>query len=47
VALAVASSGVVLGAKTELAVILLYLLAATLVSIPYQKWRHRRLMKPA
>ena len=47
VALAVATSGVVVETKPELAVILLYLIVATLVSIPYQKWRHRGLVKAA
>jgi len=41
VALAVATSSVESQPKPELAVILLYLVVATLVSIPYQKWRHR------
>ena len=41
VALAVATSGVVVETKPALAVILLYLIVATVVSIPYQKWRHR------
>ena len=45
VALAVATSSVVVEAKAELAIILLYLIVATLVSIPYQKWRHRKLAK--
>jgi BASS family bile acid:Na+ symporter len=47
VALAVATSGVEAQPKAELAIILLYLVVATLVSIPYQKWRHRSLMKMA
>ena len=41
VALAVATSGPLTEARPELAVILLYLVVATVVSIPYQKWRHR------
>jgi bile acid:Na+ symporter, BASS family len=41
VALAIATSGVLKDPKPELGVILLYLLVATLVSIPYQKWRER------
>ena len=47
VALAVATSGVEAQPKPELAVILLYLLVATVISIPYQKWRHHRLAKVA
>ena len=47
VALAVATSGVVVQTKPELAIILLYLVVATVVSIPYQKWRHRSLVKAA
>ena len=47
VALAVATSGVVAQPKPELAIILLYLVVATLVSIPYQKWRHGMLVKAA
>lgn len=39
VALAVATSGPLGEAKTELAIILAYLVVATLVCIPYQKWR--------
>jgi bile acid:Na+ symporter, BASS family len=41
VALAIATSGVLMDPKPELGIILLYLLVATLVSIPYQKWRAR------
>ena len=47
VALAVATSGAETQPKSELAIILLYLVVATVVSIPYQKWRHRSLMKTA
>ena len=47
VALAVATSGAAVGAKPELAIILLYLVVATVVSIPYRKWRHREVMKAA
>lgn len=40
VALAIATSGAAVHEpKQELCVILLYLVAATLVSVPYQKWR--------
>jgi BASS family bile acid:Na+ symporter len=39
VALAVATSGTVSEPKPELAIILLYLVVATLISLPYQKWR--------
>jgi bile acid:Na+ symporter, BASS family len=39
VALAIATSGVVSEPKPELAIILLYLLVATVVSLPYQRWR--------
>ena len=42
VALAVASSGPLVEARPELAIILTYLVVATLVGIPYQKWRARR-----
>jgi BASS family bile acid:Na+ symporter len=41
VALAAATSGTLTEAKTELAVILLYLLVATVVTIFYLGWRHR------
>ena len=44
VALAVATSGVAAQPKPELAIILLYLVVATVVSIPYQKWRHREVL---
>lgn len=46
-ALAVATSGTLTEAKPELAVILLYLLVATVVTIPYQKWRGRGRAKTA
>ncbi|MGA7052318.1 MAG: hypothetical protein WBZ37_13805 [Mycobacterium sp.] len=39
VALAVATSGTVIEPKPALAVILLYLVVATIISLPYQKWR--------
>jgi bile acid:Na+ symporter, BASS family len=39
VALAIATSGAISEPKPELAIILLYLLVATIVSLPYQKWR--------
>jgi bile acid:Na+ symporter, BASS family len=39
VALAIATSGAVSEPKPELAVILLYLVVATIISLPYQKWR--------
>jgi len=39
VALAIATSGTISEPKPELGVILLYLLVATIVAIPYQKWR--------
>jgi BASS family bile acid:Na+ symporter len=39
VALAVATSGTVSEPKPELAIILLYLVVATIISLPYQKWR--------
>jgi BASS family bile acid:Na+ symporter len=41
VALAVATSGPLGEIKTELAIILAYLIVATVVCIPYQKWRAR------
>jgi BASS family bile acid:Na+ symporter len=41
VALAVATSGTLGEIKTELAIILAYLVVATIVCIPYQKWRER------
>jgi BASS family bile acid:Na+ symporter len=41
VALAVATSGPLGEIKTELAIILAYLVVATIVCIPYQKWRER------
>jgi BASS family bile acid:Na+ symporter len=47
VALAVATSGAAVEAKPELAIILLYLVVATVVSIPYRRWRHRGLAKAA
>jgi BASS family bile acid:Na+ symporter len=39
VALAIATSGAATEPKPELAIILLYLVVATIVSVPYQKWR--------
>ena len=45
VALAVATSGAAAQPKPELAIILLYLVVATVVSIPYQAWRHGMLVK--
>jgi BASS family bile acid:Na+ symporter len=39
VALAIASSGTVSEPKPELAIILLYLVVATIISLPYQRWR--------
>jgi BASS family bile acid:Na+ symporter len=42
VALAIATSGPLRDPKPELAIILLSLVVATLVSIPYQKWPHAR-----
>jgi bile acid:Na+ symporter, BASS family len=39
VALAIATSGAVSEPKPELAIILLYLVVATFISLPYQKWR--------
>lgn len=39
VALAIATSGAITEPKPELAIILLYLVVATVVSFPYQKWR--------
>ena len=47
VALAIATSGVEAQPKPELALILLYLVVATVVSIPYQKWRARSAAKAA
>jgi BASS family bile acid:Na+ symporter len=47
VALAVATSGLEPQPRSELAIILLYLVIATVVSIPYQKWRRRSLAKAA
>jgi bile acid:Na+ symporter, BASS family len=41
VALAIATSGVLSNPKPELAILLLYLVVATVISIPYQKWRVR------
>jgi bile acid:Na+ symporter, BASS family len=41
VALAIATSGAISEPKPELGIILLYLIVATIVSIPYQKWRVR------
>ena len=44
VALAVATSGSVIRAdqKSMLGIILLYLIVATVISIPYRRWRSRR-----
>jgi bile acid:Na+ symporter, BASS family len=42
VALAIATSGAVSEPKPELGIILLYLLVATVVSLPYQTWRKRQ-----
>jgi bile acid:Na+ symporter, BASS family len=42
VALAIATSGILSDPKPELAIILLYLVVATIVSFPYQKWREAR-----
>jgi BASS family bile acid:Na+ symporter len=39
VALAIATSGAVKEPKPELGIILLYLIVATVVSLPYQRWR--------
>jgi len=39
VALAIATSGTATEPKPELAIILLYLVVATFISLPYQKWR--------
>jgi BASS family bile acid:Na+ symporter len=39
VALAIATSGAAAEPKPELAIILLYLVVATIVSVPYQRWR--------
>jgi len=39
VALAIATSGAISEPKPELGIILLYLIVATIVSFPYQKWR--------
>jgi BASS family bile acid:Na+ symporter len=47
VALAVATSGTLTEAKPELAVILLYLVVATVVTAIYERWRHRDLKKIA
>jgi BASS family bile acid:Na+ symporter len=41
VALTVATSGVISDTKAEVGIIILYLVIATLVAIPYQKWRSR------
>lgn len=41
VALAIATSGAISEPKPELAIILLYLIVATIISIPYQRWRAR------
>jgi BASS family bile acid:Na+ symporter len=41
VALAIATSGTVSEPKPELAIILLYLVVATFIALPYQKWRRR------
>jgi bile acid:Na+ symporter, BASS family len=42
VALAIATSGAVSEPKPELAIILLYLIVATFVALPYQRWRKPR-----
>jgi BASS family bile acid:Na+ symporter len=42
VALAVATSGTLTSAKPEIAIILMYLVVALLVSLPYQRWRRHR-----
>lgn len=42
VALAIATSGTISEPKPELGIILLYLLVATVVSLPYQTWRKRQ-----
>jgi len=39
VALTIATSGTVSEPKPELAIILLYLIVATIISLPYQRWR--------
>jgi BASS family bile acid:Na+ symporter len=41
VALAIATSGVNPDKRAEIAVVLLYLVVATVLSVPYQKWRAR------
>jgi BASS family bile acid:Na+ symporter len=41
VALAIATSGAISEPKPELGIILMYLVVATIVAIPYQKWRVR------
>jgi hypothetical protein len=41
VALAIATSGTISEPKPELVIILLYTVVATIVSVPYQKWRVR------
>ena len=41
VALAIATSGVDPDKRAEIAVVLLYLVVATVLSFPYQKWRAR------
>jgi BASS family bile acid:Na+ symporter len=46
VALAVATSGTLTLKKPELAIILLYVVVAALVTIPYQVWRGRSVSKP-
>jgi BASS family bile acid:Na+ symporter len=47
VALAIATSGPLMAAKPELAIILLYLIVATIIGIPYKKWRARTAGKVA
>jgi bile acid:Na+ symporter, BASS family len=39
VALAIATSGTVSEPKPELAIILLYLVVASIIALPYQRWR--------
>lgn len=41
VALTVATSGAITDTKAELGIIILYVIIATLIAIPYQKWRTR------
>ncbi len=47
VALAIATSGVLTDPKPELAIILMYLVVATLVSVPYQMWRKHAAQRAA